>query len=112
MRSTGAGYSARSHDTDPFTTGDLEAWGGIVSGRIVDFAREIGVSPEAIKAAADQVPLLVDTSTPKGRNDDKRPQSADLRCIALEEQHLGQLKEAARSAEERSSHPEAGMEVS
>jgi len=106
MSSTGAGYSARSHDTAPFTTGDLEAWGGIVSGRIVDFAREIGVSPEAIEAAADQVPLLVDTSTPKGRNDDERPQSADLRCIAVEEQHLEQLKEAARSAEERSSHPE------
>ena len=28
-----------------------------------------------------------------------------------EEQHLGQLKEAARSAEERSSHPEHEMDV-
>jgi hypothetical protein len=112
MRSTGAGYSARSHDTDPFTTGDLEAWGGIVSGRIVDFACEIGVSPDAIEGAAEQTPLLVDTSTPKGRNDDERPQSADLRCLAVEEQYLGQLRETARSAEERSSHPEAGMEVS
>ena len=111
MSSTGAGYSARSHDVDRFETGSLESWGGIVSGRIVDFAREIGVSPDAIEAAADQVPLLVDTSTPRGRNDDERPQSADLRCIAVEEQHLGQLKEAARSAEERSSHPEHEMEV-
>ena len=110
MSSTGAGYSARSHDVDRFEAGSLESWGGIVSGRIVDFAREIGVSPEAIEAAADQVPLLVDTSTPKGRNDDERPQSADLRCIAVE-QHLEQLKEAARSTEERSSHPEHEMEV-
>ena len=111
MSSAGAGYSARSHDTAPFTTGDLEAWGGIVSGRIVDFAREIGVSPDAIEAAAERTPLLVDTSTPKGRNDDERPRSADLRCIAVEEQHLGQLREAARSAEERSSHPKHEMEV-
>ena len=36
VMSIGAGMSVRSHDTDPSTTGDLEAWGGIVSGRIAD----------------------------------------------------------------------------
>jgi len=97
--------SVRSHDTAPFTTGDLEAWGGIVSGRIVDFACEMDVTPDAVEAAAKQVPLLVDTAEAKGRNDDERPQTPQLRCIALEAECLGQLKETARRLEERSSHP-------
>ncbi|WP_103019385.1 hypothetical protein [Salinibacter altiplanensis] len=98
--------SARSKHVDPFETGSLEAWGGIVSGRIVDFAEEVGVSPSSIEAAAEQMPLLVDTSTPKGRNDEDRPDTPELRCIAVEQQHLGELTETARRVEGQSSHPD------
>lgn len=104
-RHSGTGVMARSQGVQKHESGALESWGGIVSGRIVDFACEIGVSHDAVEAAAKQVPLLVDTAEAKGRNDDERPQTPQLRCIALEAEHLGQLKETARRLEERPSHP-------
>jgi hypothetical protein len=67
-----------------FERGALEAWGSIVSGRVADYAEELGVSPadvlEAVGAAG--IDLLVDTAVPKNRETD-RPTAPGLRCIAM-----------------------------
>jgi hypothetical protein len=67
-----------------FERGAVESWGSIVSGRVADYAEELGVSPadvlEAVRAAG--IDLLVDTAVPKNRETD-RPTAPELRCIAM-----------------------------
>jgi hypothetical protein len=48
----GTERAARSHNVDPFTAGDLESWGGIVSGRgvfcsLIDCLRYAEEEPNA-----------------------------------------------------------------
>jgi hypothetical protein len=78
-----------------FERGALEAWGSIVSGRVADYAEELGVSPadvlEAVGAAG--IDLLVDTAVPKNRETD-RPCEPTLRCIAMTRRDFQTLRDA------------------
>lgn len=83
MRHAGTAQQARSHDVDRFESGALEAWGGIVSGRVTEFAEALDTDPETVLQAAKRVPLLVDTAEPKGRRGEPdRPDGPELRCLA------------------------------
>ncbi|WP_263842053.1 hypothetical protein [Salinibacter sp.] len=78
--------------------GALESWGGIVSGRVTDYAEAIGTSPEAVLRAAEEVELVFDTAKPKGRGKDRdRPTDPALRCLAMTAESARRLVETARS---------------
>lgn len=88
---------ARSKHVDPFESGTLESWGGLVSGTVQAYAEEIGVHPEAVVKAADRVPLLVDTAEQKGQGTDyERPEDPAKRCLALTAEHAKTLAELAK----------------
>ena len=93
--------SVRSHDTDPSTTGDLEAWGGIVSGHVADYAGAIGCTSADILEAAEQVDLLFDTAeSKKTRGDDpSRPTDPALRCLGMTEDRFQALRRRVEDAQ-------------
>ena len=89
--------SARSKHVDPFESGTLEAWGGIVSGTVQDFAEAFAVHPETVVEASKRVPLMVDTAEQKGQGKERdRPMDPTLRCLALTTEHAATLKEIAQ----------------
>ncbi len=83
----GTAIPNRAQGVSPHASGDtLEAWGGIVSAPVEDFADELGCTPEDILGAVESAGIepLVDTAEPKGRGKDRdRPTDPSLRCLAL-----------------------------
>jgi len=76
---TGKRYGAEQ------TRGKIEAWGGIVSARLSDYAGAFGVTPEAVLDATEAagVAPIIDTSKPKGQEGHGRPTDPELRCLAF-----------------------------
>ena len=87
--------TARSKDVDPFTRGDLESWGGIVSGTVQDYAEALGVHPTAVVEASNRVPLLFDTAETKGGDYD-RSEEPEKRCLGLTTEHAETLADLAQ----------------
>ena len=79
----GTGVAARPTGTDRHTSGALEAWGGIVSGHVEDWADALDTTPEAFLTACDGVELLFDTAKQNDRKDRDRPTDPALRCVAM-----------------------------
>jgi hypothetical protein len=85
QRGTAQPYRARG--TDAYASGDsLEAWGGIVSAHLEDFADELDCTPEDVLGAVESASIdpVVDTAKNKGQGKDRdRPTDPALRCLAL-----------------------------
>ncbi len=86
QRGTAQPYRARG--TDAYASGDsLEAWGGIVSAHLEDWAGGLGCTPEDVLGAVESAGIdpLVDTAQEKGRSrsDPDRATDPTLRCLAL-----------------------------
>jgi hypothetical protein len=67
-------------------SGEVRAWGGIVSARLTDLADAAGTTPDGLLEAADQAGRdpIVDTARSKGRRGEPdRPTDPDLRCLAF-----------------------------
>jgi hypothetical protein len=73
----------------------VECWGGIVSARLEDLARELGTTTEAIAQAVEEgkAEPLVDTSRQKKRERD-RPDDPELRSLAFTTEELRSLRSA------------------
>ncbi|MCS4159482.1 hypothetical protein [Salinibacter ruber] len=86
----------RAQGVSPHASGDsLEAWGGIVSAHLEDWADELGCTPEDVLGAVDSAGIepLVDTAESKGRGKDRdRPTDPSLRCLALTTDDVQTLK--------------------
>jgi hypothetical protein len=92
----GTAQQARSKDVDSFARGDgLEAWGGIVSAHLEDWADELGASADEVLGAIETAGIepVTDTAEPKGRGKDHdRPTDPALRCLALTRDDAQTLK--------------------
>lgn len=79
----------------------VEAWGGIVSARLEDLARELGTTPEEILGALDRgdAEPLVDTAVQK-KTERERPEAPSLRSLAFTEEELAALREAVAPSPE------------
>jgi len=77
----------RAKGVSAHRSGDsLEAWGGIVSAHLEDWAAELGCTPEDVLGAVESAGIdpVTDTAEPKGRGKDRdRPTDPALRCLAL-----------------------------
>jgi hypothetical protein len=77
----------RARGVSAHRSGDsLEAWGGIVSAHLEDWADELGCTPEDVLRAVDSAGIdpLVDTAESKGRGKDRdRPEDPALRSLAI-----------------------------
>jgi hypothetical protein len=86
----------RAQGVSLHVSGDsLEAWGGIVSAHLEDWAGELGCTPEDVLGAVKSAGIdpLVDTAEPKGRGKDRdRPEDPGLRCLALTTDDVQTLK--------------------
>jgi hypothetical protein len=104
-RHNGTGEMTRRKGVEKHESGALEGWGGIVSGRVSDYADALGVSPEAVVQAAEEVDLMLDTAAPKGRGKDRdRPTDPALRCLAMTVESARRLAEIARSNDPEPAH--------
>ena len=92
----GTATPARSKGVSAHRSGDsLEAWGGIVSSHLEDWAAELGCTPEDVLGAVDSAGIdpVTDTAEPKGRGKDRdRPTDPALRCLALTTEDAQTLK--------------------
>lgn len=79
----GTGVANRSKGVDRHTSGDLEAWGGIMSGHVSDWSEALDTTPEAFLKACESVELLVDTAEQNNQKDRDRPTDPALRCVAM-----------------------------
>ncbi len=83
----GTATPARSKGVSAHRSGDsLEAWGGIVSAHLEDWAAELNATAEDILGAVESAGIdpVTDTAEPKGRGKDRdRPTDPALRCLAL-----------------------------
>jgi len=82
--------------------GEIEAWGGVVSARLSDYADALDTTAEAVLDAVDAegVDPVVDTAEPKGRGDDReRPTDPELRCLAFSREDFARLVEAVAPEE-------------
>jgi hypothetical protein len=88
---TGNRYDAQSE------RGQVEAWGGIVSARLADYASALDSTPEEVLDAVETTGAkpVVDTARSKGREDHDRPTSAELRCLAFSREDFARVVEAA-----------------
>jgi hypothetical protein len=79
----------------------VEAWGGIVSARLEDLARELGTTPEEILGALDRgdAEPLVDTARQK-KTERERTEDPSLRSLAFTEEELAALREAVAPSPE------------
>lgn len=85
--------AARSRGVDPYESGGLTAWGGIVSGTLAEWADAFGCTPAAILEAAEQVPVMNDTGEPKGRGKNRdRPADPELRSLTLTSENADRLR--------------------
>ncbi|WP_251965915.1 hypothetical protein [Salinibacter ruber] len=77
----------RAQGVSPHRSGDsLEAWGGIVSAHLDDWAEELGCTPEDVLRGVGSTGIdpITDTAESKGRGKDRdRPTDPALRCLAL-----------------------------
>ncbi|WP_251942260.1 hypothetical protein [Salinibacter ruber] len=77
----------RAQGVSPHASGDtLEAWGGIVSAHLEDWAAELNCTPDDVLGAVDSAGIdpITDTAENKGRGKDRdRPTDPGLRCLAL-----------------------------
>jgi hypothetical protein len=92
---TGKRYGAQSE------RGEIEAWGGIVSARLCDYAGAFDVEPQAVLDAveAEGIEPAVDTAEAKGRGSDReRPTEPELRCLAFTREDFRQLVAAVSEA--------------
>jgi len=68
-------------------TGDVEAWGGIVTARLADLADAAGTTPGGLLEAADRAGRdpIVDTAEPKNTRGEPadRPTDPTVRCLAF-----------------------------
>ena len=76
--------------------GEISAFAGIASGRVVAWADALGTTPEAITRAASVVVPLMDTAKQKGRKKRDRATAPDLRCIAWTVGDLPEVRAALR----------------
>jgi flagellar motility protein MotE (MotC chaperone) len=78
----------------------VESWGGIVSARVEDLARELGTTTEAIAQAVEEgeAEPLVDTSRQKKAQRD-RPTDPELRSLAFTTEELRSLRSAVGEGE-------------
>ena len=91
---TGKRYGAQSE------RGEIEAWGGIVSARLSDYASALDSTPQAVLDAveAEGIEPAVDTAEPKGQgSDEERPTDPELRCLAFTREDFAQLVDAVAS---------------
>lgn len=82
----GTATPARSKGVSAHRSGDsLEAWGGIISAHLDDWADELNATAEDILGAVDSAGIdpVVDTAKNKGQEDHDRPADPALRCLAL-----------------------------
>lgn len=76
----------RTEGVDRHRSGTIEAWGGIASASVADWAEHFGCTPTEILSALDaaDVTPIVDTAEQKGQGEDReRPTDPTLRCLAL-----------------------------
>lgn len=75
----------------------VEPFGGIVSARVSDLARELDTTPEELLDAIDRTGMepLVDTAQDKGGRGEKRgrPTDPDLRSLALTTEAVRRVEE-------------------
>lgn len=91
---TGKPYGAQSE------RGEIEAWGGIVSARLSDYAGALNSTPQAVLDAveAEGIEPAVDTAEAKGQaSDGDRPTEPKLRCLAFTREDFARLVEAIGS---------------
>jgi hypothetical protein len=82
----GTATPARSKGVSAHRSGDsLEAWGGIVSAHLEDWAEELGCTPDDVLGAMDSAGIdpITDTARSKNQEDHDRPTDPELRCLAL-----------------------------
>ena len=82
----GTATPARSKGVSAHRSGDsLEAWGGIVSAHLEDWAGEHGCTPDDVLGAVDSAGIdpITDTARSKNQEDHDRPTDPSLRCLAL-----------------------------
>jgi hypothetical protein len=85
--------AARQKGVDPYESGGLTAWGGIVSGHLSDWADAFGCTPADVLEAARQVPVMNDTGKPKGGGKDRdRPADPELRSLTLTRGNADRLR--------------------
>ncbi|MCS4172073.1 hypothetical protein GGQ05_003565 [Salinibacter ruber] len=86
----------RAQGVSAHASGDtLEAWGGIVSAHLEDWAAELDTTAEDVLGAVDSAGIdpITDTAEPKGRGKDRdRPTDPGLRCLALTTDDVQTLK--------------------
>jgi flagellar motility protein MotE (MotC chaperone) len=93
--------TVRAHFTqDSPEERSVESWGGIVSARLEDLARELGTTTEAIAQAVEEgeAEPLVDTARQKKRERD-RPTDPALRSLAFTTEELRSLRSAVGEGE-------------
>lgn len=86
--------AARSVDTDPFETGDLNREYGLVTGRVAQFADALDCTPsDVLEALEGAVEPLVDTAeqNPDTRPTQDRPEDPEKRCMAFNEEDFRRL---------------------
>jgi hypothetical protein len=86
--------AARSVDTDPFETGDLNRDYGLVTGRVVQFAEALDCTPsELVDAVEGGVRPFVDTAkqNPDTESTYDRPDDPEKRCMAFLEEDFRRL---------------------
>jgi hypothetical protein len=84
-----------------YERGDLESWGGIVSGRLASYADALGCPPAAVLDAIDRAgaEVLVDTAEPKNQEaEGSRPEAPELRCLAMTAEAFAAVRAATRQA--------------
>jgi hypothetical protein len=83
----GTAIPNRAQGVSAHRSGDtLEAWGGIVSAHLDDWAAELDCTPDDVLGAVESAGIdpVTDTAEPKGRGKDRdRPEDPSLRCLAL-----------------------------
>jgi hypothetical protein len=66
------------------TESALSVQGGVVAGRVTEYATELETTCDAVLDAVEDVPLLVDTSeNANGYETHERPTDPALRCLAM-----------------------------
>lgn len=86
--------------------GQIEAWGGIVSARLEDYAGALDTTAEAVLDAveAEGITPAVDTAEPKGRGKNRdRPTEPALRCLAFSREDFARLVAAVGDGEVQNS---------
>ena len=86
----------RAQGVSPHVSGDsLEAWGGIVSAHLEDWADELNCTPEDVLGAVESAGIdpITETAEHKGKGKDRdRPKDPALRCLALTTDDVQTLK--------------------